>query len=165
MAGRTGKSPWVKSLGTMSFYKRRTGIWRAISRIRAGTPARAGSVVKCPWEPGERLWVREPWKISLFLPWEALVEYLSDGARKVCEPGGESQPPGWIVRKEQCLEDCRKAGVKPWLDRSVLRRRQTMFLPRCASRILLEITDIEVRNHNPLLKKKPWRKELKAFLR
>lgn len=54
--------------------------------------------------------------------------------------------PDWkIPLKEQCLEDCRKAGVKPWLDRSVLRRRQAMFLPRCASRILLEITDIEVR--------------------
>lgn len=130
------------------FTKEEPGIWRAIFQDPRGEcPPGLDPVVKCPYgKPGERLWVREPWKIGLFLPWGGFeVEYLSDGARKVCEPGG-GRCAAWLDRlKEQCLEDCRKAGVKPWLDRSVLRRRQTMFLLRCASRILLEITDIEVR--------------------
>ena len=98
-------------------------------------PARAGSCGEMPL-----------WEVGLFLPWGGFeVEYLADGARKVCEPGGGYSAAWLDCLKEQCLEDCRKAGVKPWLDRSVLRRRQAMFLPRCASRILLEITDIEVR--------------------
>lgn len=92
------------------FTEEEPGIWRAVFQDPRGEcPPGLDPVVKCPYgKPGERLWVREPWK-------------------------------------EQSLGDCRKAGVKPWLDRSVLRRRQAMFLPHCASRILLEITDIEVR--------------------
>lgn len=130
------------------FTEEEPGIWRAVFQDPRGKcPPGLDPVVKCPYgKPGERLWVREHWKVGLFLPWGGFeVEYLADGARKVCEPGGGYSAAWLDCLKEQCLEDCRKAGVKPWLDRSVLRRRQAMFLPRCASRILLEITDIEVR--------------------
>lgn len=68
------------------FTEEEPGIWRAVFQDPRGEcPPGLDPIVKCPYgKPGERLWVREPWKVGL-------------------------------------------------------------FLPRCASRILLEITDIEVR--------------------
>lgn len=84
---RTGKSPWGEDAWELChFMEEEPGIWRAVFQDPRGEcPPGLDPVVKCPYgKPGERLWVREPWKVGL-------------------------------------------------------------FLPRCASRILLEITDIEVR--------------------
>lgn len=135
------------------FTEEEPGIWRAVFLDPRGEcPPGLDPVVKCPYgKTGDRLWVREPWKVGLFLPFGGIeVEYLADGSGRICR----TFPPPMAARlKEQSLEDCRKAGVKPWLDRSVLRRRQAMFLPRCASRILLEITDIKLKR----LKSIDWR--------
>lgn len=135
------------------FTEEEPGIWRAVFLDPRGEcPPGLDPVVKCPYgKTGDRLWVREPWKVGLFLPFGGLqVEYLADGFRRICQ---DFSPSIEARLKKQSLEDVRKAGVKPWLDRSVLRRRQAMFLPRCASRILLEITDIKLKR----LKSIDWR--------
>lgn len=127
------------------FTEEEPGRWLAISYDETGEFSEDFNPwVKCPYgKTGDRLWVREPWKVGLFLPFGGLqVEYLADGFRRICR---DFSPPMAARLKEQSLEDCRKAGVKPWLDRSVLRRRPSMFMPRAASRILLEITDIKLK--------------------
>lgn len=127
------------------FTEENPGIWRAVFWDKRGEcPPGLDPVVKCPYgNPGDRLWVREPWKVGLFLPFGGIqVEYLADGFRRICR----DFPPHIAKRlKEQSLEDYQKAGVEPWLDRSVLRRRAAMFMPRAASRILLEITEIKLK--------------------
>ena len=124
------------------------GIWRAVFLDKRGDcPPGLNPVVKCPCgKTGDRLWVREPWKVGLFPPFGGFeVEYLADGMRRVCFPAC-APAPAWLGRlKEQSLEDYQKTGMEPWADRSVLRRRAAMFMPRAASRILLEITDIELK--------------------
>lgn len=135
------------------FTEEEPGHWLAISNAENGEfPGDFDPWVKCPYgKTGDRLWVREPWKVGLFPPFGGLqVEYLADGFRRICR---DFPPPMAARLKEQSLEDCQKAGVKPWLDRSVLRRRPSMFMPRAASRILLEITDIELKR----LKAIDWR--------
>lgn len=82
------------------FTKEEPGIWRAVFQDPRGEcPPGLDPVVKCPYgKPGERLWVREPWKVGLFLPWVGFeVEYLADGARKVCAPGG-GRCAAWLDR-------------------------------------------------------------------
>lgn len=135
--------------GICYFTEEEPGHWLAISNDETGEfPGGFDPWVKCPYgKTGERLWVREPWKVGMFLMFGGVeVEYLTDGARQICFP--ECAPaPAWLDRlKEQSLEDFRKAGVKPWLDRSALRRRPAMFMPRVASRILLEIADIKIKS-------------------
>ena len=127
------------------FTEEEPGYWLAISNDESGEfPGDFDPWVKCPYgKTGDRLWVREPWKVGTVLPWGGIaVEYLADGARQACP----EFPPHIVSRlKEQSLEDCRKKGVAPWLDPSVLRKRQARFMPRATSRILLEITDIELK--------------------
>lgn len=128
------------------FSEEEPGIWRAFFYYdkRGEFPEGLNPWVKCPYGvKDDRLWVREPWKVGTVLPWGGIaVEYLADGARQACP----EFPPHIVSRlKEQSLEDCRKKGVAPWLDPSVLRKRQARFMPRAASRILLEITDIELK--------------------
>ncbi len=127
------------------FTEEEPGRWLAISNDETGEfPGDFDPWVKCPFgNVGDRLWVREPWKVGTVLPWGGIaVEYLADGTVQACP----EFPPHIVSRlKEQSLEDCRKKEVVPWLDPSVFRKRQAMFMPRAASRILLEITEINIR--------------------
>lgn len=135
------------------FVEEEPGRWLAISNDETGEfPGDFDPWVKCPYgKTGDRLWVREPWKVGLFLPFGGVeVEYLADRSRRICL----NLPPRIAGHlKEQSLEDYKKAGMDPWEDRSVLRRRQPMFMPRAAARCLLEITDIKIKR----LKRITWR--------
>lgn len=127
------------------FVEEEPGHWLAISNAENGEfPGDFDPWVKCPYgKTGERLWVREPWKVGLFQPFGGVqVEYLADSSRRICL----NLPARIACRlREQSLEDYQKAGADPWTDRSVLRRRQSMFMPRAASRILLKITEINLK--------------------
>ena len=82
--------------------------------------------VRCPLgKPGDRLWVRETWRLTDFASYDtdrysAAVEMRADGARPFRKEGGP----------EMLHERC------DW--------RPSIHMPRWASRISLEVTDVRV---------------------
>lgn len=97
--------------------------------------------VKCPYGvPGDRLWVRETWQ---YADWteegEPFVRYAADNAVRFCEGAGDgellvdtwaelSQPENYNIDG--------KAADRRW--------RPSIHMPRWASRITLELTDVRV---------------------
>lgn len=143
------------------FLEEKPGRWLAISNDETGEfPGDFDPWVKCPYgKTGDRLWVREPWKVGAWQwcePYIA-VDYISDGyIRK------EWLPVSYDVHTRlvrQSMQDFDKSGVrssklKYWEPgEAPTRVRQAMFMPRTVSRILLEITDIKIKR----LKRITWR--------
>jgi hypothetical protein len=97
-------------------------------RVVKPQPLSAGPV-PCPYgKIGHRLWVRETHRYGVHDDlWDA-VEYKADGAWM--KPSGLDQSTGWKFSQE-CDSDTHR-----W--------RSPIFMPRWASRILLEVTDVRV---------------------
>jgi len=114
-----------------------------------------GLQIKCPYgQVGDRLYVKETWRIVGW--WEGQPYYLEykDGTR-MDEPGDSSEydEEKYITYAQQCDDDCIKAGIKAQEDGTFIffesepvptRWRPSIFMPRWASRIDLEITGIRV---------------------
>lgn len=83
----------------------------------------------CPYgKPGDRLWVRETW---------AVEESLND-----TPPSKFSKWPTWFAADGSYLANTPKRGVHTGKPRG--RWRPSIHMPRWASRITLEITDVRV---------------------
>lgn len=86
----------------------------------------------CPYGvPGDRLWVREAWRPCG--PWEepqATVAYRADGAKREVE----GFPPSYRIPNNSSPD----------------RWRQSIHMPRWASRITLEIADVRVERLNSI---------------
>jgi hypothetical protein len=81
----------------------------------------------CPYgQPGDRLWVRESWQITGRLGTEYSVWYPAGGEAVGIDVGFEGPDPKWDA---MIHED---------------RVRNPLFMPRWASRITLEVTDVRV---------------------
>ena len=81
--------------------------------------------IACPYgKPGDRLWVRETWQA------DAQVDYVAPRELSHGEP--IRYPADWDFRQTGC------AMIKPG------KIRPSIHMPRWASRILLEITDVRV---------------------
>lgn len=99
-------------------------------------PEHPGAVAVCPYgQPGDRLWVRETWAVQRAEPcepherdWQDLhspiIRYLADGATRKVQ-GNRSTGSGIYHGP-------------------VEKTRVSIHMPRWASRILLEITDVRV---------------------
>lgn len=90
--------------------------------------------IPCPYgEPGTRLWVRETWADGGYRDpdWACCVAYRADnsGMNYLCKEGDEP-----VCLDTPCK--LRPEGVSRW--------RPSIFMPRWASRISLEITDVRV---------------------
>jgi len=130
---------------------------------------RTGDVLGCPYgQPGDRLWVRETWT------WEGgsstyprdtplpdgaydklYVRYAADGSKRTIETGGNVLPvprqPPQREGEEYCLRDAPAdfvyTGDNTYVDRLGRwwkRKIPAIHMPRWASRILLEVTDVRV---------------------
>jgi len=109
------------------------------------------SLIACPYgQPGDRLWVRETWRIG---SWDDgcgfWIDYC-DGPRK---ERLECPDVDFAYRLiEQTCEDLRKCNFQPtngtmyeWAPgQSPLRWRPSIHMPRWASRITLEVTGVRV---------------------
>ena len=119
-----------------------------------------GRVIRCRFGiPGDRLWLREAWKISSFMEGEPIeFQYRADGA---CAPENEyaNAPENMIAYEEWYERVCSKDtdwlyahswphnedGIFTWgASKSPLPWRPSIFMPRWASRITLEIASIVV---------------------
>jgi len=119
-------------------------------------------IADCPYGvPGDRLWVREAWRIaSLPFDEQPAIQYRVDDAIEQCDPfdpayNWDMKYEAWYERmNEQLLEDCERAGLEvnvnedmaytwDW-DSIPTRWRPSIHLPRWASRITLEVTGVRV---------------------
>lgn len=108
----------------------------------------------CPYgQPGDRLWVRETWRIGA---WDEnkgafAIDYCDGPSRKWLtiphDDHGDKFQDLWI----DCCDELHRKSIHPcngdysWEPgSSPLRRRPSIHMPRWASRITLEITDVRV---------------------
>lgn len=114
-----------------------------------------GKSHSCPYgQPGDRLWVRETWRIGAWNEDKGAfaIDYC-DGPRRawITDPtdhGGERFNDLWI----RCCDELHEKGIEPnedgnyvWLPgESPLRWRPSIHMPRWASRITLEVTGVRV---------------------
>lgn len=124
---------------------------------------------------GERLWVREAWRIGAWnedLPAVAL-DYC-DGPRKEwvgipdpCCDDGELFNRLWQQSTDDALAACAKYdddGNFKWdPGQSPCRWRPSIHMPRWASRITLEITDVRVERLKDISEKDAWAEGCEGF--
>jgi hypothetical protein len=118
-------------------YNAKIDDWVPHARWRCGlnpTECGAAGIVQwCPYgQPGDRLWVRETWARWTDVKSFGCVVYQSDGTarRYLCDGDGEGDPV-------QLGKACKP--VEP-----VARWRPSIHMPRWASRLTLEVTDVRV---------------------
>lgn len=131
-----GVNLWGNEWRIEYFAEEEPGHWLAISNDESGEfPAGFDPCIKCPYgKAGDRLWVREPWKVGDFAqdPSRVRVHYMAT----------KSTPLEWAPLPESILTRLIKQSIE---DSNTLRPRRAIFMPRAASRILLEITDVQLK--------------------
>lgn len=115
----------------------------------------------CPYGvPGDRLWVRETWRImGLMYEEEPCIQYKADLAEQFCSVPDDwldTRWEDWYERQSvKLVEDCERAGLEPeapysdvayrWeRDTCPTRWQPSIHLPKFASRIWLEVTGVRV---------------------
>jgi len=150
---------------TRRIIKPQPATWNAGSIFKKAYPGlnfqlETGEWVICPYGVvGDQLWVRETWRVVGWHEGEPMNIEFKDKSR-MCEnsTGDEFNYEDWCEKIWiQCAEDSEKAGIElvddfyDWGDKEIATRwRPSIHMPRWASRIQLEITDIRVERLNKI---------------
>ncbi|MVN88582.1 hypothetical protein GO986_17745 [Deinococcus sp. HMF7620] len=107
------------------------------------------SSIPCPLgAPGQQLYVREAWRVGSWDEGVIAVDYRADGhARREWLPLPDHQ---WLRLAHQSADDCEKVGLTMdaegryhWpMGEAPTRWRLPRYMPRVASRLTLEVTDV-----------------------
>lgn len=95
--------------------------------------------LQCPYgQPGDRLWVKETWHPSARMGVEVELEYLADESAR--------------------LVTCQPDDLKPTIDRMLAKRAwvPSIFMPRWASRITLEVVSVRVERLQDISEADAW---------
>lgn len=119
--------------------------FRVVGPVWAVRDLGGPTVIRCPFGSiGDRLWVREPWRVSKKHDGQKPSELEPRSMTVVYEAGGScaNQPSGeWV----HCDRPDGKDEPPIWIGKY----RHARFMPRWCSRITLEITDIRAEElHN-----------------
>lgn len=119
------------------------GGWGGLRKQYADGSVYSIPLPRCPYGvPGDRLWVRETWQ---FADWteegEPYIRYAADGTVRGFfgsdGPDGERLVATWEeLSRSENYEIDNKAADRKW--------RPSIFMPRFASRLTLDITDVRV---------------------
>lgn len=115
-----------------------SGLFTLEGRLRDGAWARRSAPTRCPYgQPGDRLWVREPWRVGKphdhKPPREIWPRPDDKGVTVLYEAGGSRDMGGRYP-------DTDDEPVPPWAGKY----RPAMFMLRAFSRITLEVTGVHV---------------------
>ena len=97
----------------------------------------------CPYGvPGDRLWLRETWLPCYELCASDGVWYPADGEYRQVKRG--KLPPTCKLTNRARMPKGSVEIVTEWLGKKNISRRPSIHMPRWASRVLLEVTDVRV---------------------
>ena len=100
--------------------------------------ARRDAAAWCPYgQPGDRLWVREAW---------AWLEWCHQGSYAFTPPEEPTYPPHYVAADGGRRAVVYRAGTEKdaWGMKGEPKWRSPIHMPRTASRITLEVTDVRV---------------------
>ena len=111
----------------------------------------------CPYRaPGDLLWVRETWRPWSYHDGEPVTVEFKAGGRRECYSEDMATMDAWCDWEERvsisATEECIAAGLEPdetgeysWDEgESPLRWRPSIYMPKWAARIWLEVTEVRV---------------------
>jgi len=120
----------------------------------------------CPYgQVGDLLWVRESWRVESFMEGEAMLFSFKDGQTMEELNTDNFNYEEWYERVAiQSTEDAEKAhskqnaeGIYTWdISQSPCRWRPSIFMPRWASRLTLEITEVRVERLQEITTQDVW---------
>lgn len=127
--------------------------WRFRDRRMLWNELRNDRLVQaCPYSgPGDRLWVRETWRIGAWNEntWQLAIDYKDGPCKQWADVAGDDDGEIFNHLWQQSTDDAIKAlgnqeryAWEP--GQSPCRWRPSIHMPRWASRILLEITDVRL---------------------
>lgn len=130
--------------------------------------------VRCPYgQPGDRLWVRETWKIASFMEGEPMrFQYGADLAEADENDCWDDKYEEWLervsIQSTDYLEKIKwpnkdADGTYSWeTGKSPLPWQPAIFMPRWASRITLEVLSIEVQRLQEISRDEAFQEGIEA---